>query len=208
MNATGNMAVSTLPVLACVMLVGATTSSTLFTDSGDHLTKDAQQLVNDVLDDLTTYLKIDDVIGKYDQTTGRQRIEKLVLLVKPLFVCTLDIAHMTITLTNDNDVIILIYSNQTVPVSSTSSIFEGTVWETPPNTFSLISIIDTDNSLTDYGIMNDDIAYLTIRIPPGFSFNDDDSLTITLIPPTGITRTILLETPTFHTSSIVSFGAQ
>jgi archaellin len=202
------MAVSTLPVLACVMLVGATTSSTLFTDSGDHLTKDAQQLVNDVLDDLTTYLKIDDVIGKYDQTTGRQRIEKLVLLVKPLFVCTLDIAHMTITLTNDNDVIILIYSNQTVPVSSTSSIFEGTVWETPPNTFSLISIIDTDNSLTDYGIMNDDIAYLTIRIPPGFSFNDDDSLTITLIPPTGITRTILLETPTFHTSSIVSFGAQ
>jgi hypothetical protein len=45
--------------------------------------------------------------------------------------------------------------------------------------------------------MNDqsDIAYMIITLPEDIAMRYDESLTITLIPPTGYSRTVILQAP-------------
>jgi hypothetical protein len=43
-----------------------------------------EEILDDVLDEISTYLQIKDVMGKYYSTCGEQRIEKVVILIKPL----------------------------------------------------------------------------------------------------------------------------
>jgi len=205
MNNKGNFGISTIPVLTSLLLVGAGTSSVMFGDT-DNLAKDAEKIVNEVMEEITTYLKIDEALGKYYCANGICNVEKIVLCVKPLIRSTIDMSELTIKLCNNDDVMVLNYNGHAVENDPSETVFENTIWDETDNAFSLIVMIDKDKSLVDYGIMNEDTAFIAIRLPDTFTLNDDESITVSIIPSKGVTRSIVLETPSFHTSNIISFG--
>lgn len=203
MNNKASMGTIAIPLISSFLLMGAA-SSVIF-DNSDALVGDAEQTLNGVLDEITTYLKIDDVIGKYYNTNGIRRIEKIVILVKQFIESTVNISDVTIKIRNSNDVMLLKYSGCAME-SDSSAVFEHQVWETTNNTFSLIVVHDKDRSLLDYNIMNEDTAFIAIRLLDRFTMADDESIIVSIIPSTGITRSVVLETPSFHISNIISFG--
>ena len=202
MNNLGNMGASAIPMLASFMLIGAA-SSVVFEDS-DEFAKNAEQTVNEVMEEITTYLKIGDSIGMYYTNDEGRRVEKIVLLVKPLIQCNIDMSELTIKICNNNNVMLLDYSGSAVE-SNSGALFEHQVWGTTNNTFSLIVTLDKDRSLLDYSIMNEDITFIAVKLPGQFAMGNRESLTISIIPSKGITSSVFLETPSFHSSNIISF---
>ena len=204
MNNKGNMGISAIPVLISFLIAGATTSSVIL-KSSDTTSGDVGQIVNDALEKITTYLEINDAIGKYDVTDGVRSVEKIVLLVKPLVSTNINMSEVMIKISNDNDVLLLSYSGYAVERSSAETIFENKIWDKTDNAFGLIVLIDTDNSLLTYSVMNDDTAFIAIKLPSGFAMTNDESLTISIIPAQGTTTSVVIETPSFHTANIISF---
>ena len=205
MNNIGAMGASIFPVLTSFILIGAGASSILVEDSED-LAQEAEHIVNDVIEEITTYFTIDDVVGKYDTTNGVRSIKKIAILIKPFIQSTINLSEMTIKISNQHDLIILRFSSH-VMERSTEGIFEHPIWLNTDHAFSIIVLIDTDRSVIDYTVMNNDFVILAIKLPDQFTMKNDESITISLVPPHGITRSVILETPSFHSSDIISFKA-
>ncbi len=203
MNNIGSTGITAISLLTSFLVTGAA-SSVMFSSS-DDLSENAKQMVNDVVNEITTYLRIEDAIGKYYTTDGVRSVEKIVIFVKEFIQNNINMSELTIQISNNNDILLLKYSGHAVEADS-DSIFENKVWDKTNNTFSLIVIIDQDRSLLDYNIMNKDTAFIVIKLPDRFFMKNRDSLTVSIIPSNGITSSILLETPSFHISNIISFG--
>jgi archaellin len=203
MNNKGSVGITAIPLFSSVFLIGATVSTVMF-EGTDDMTNDAEKILNDVIDEITTYLKIDDIIGKYYNTNGNRRVEKIVILVKQLFQNAINMSEMTIKISNNNDIILLGYSGHAVE-SNSEALFEDQVWGETNNAFSLIVTQDNDRSLLDYNIMNKDTAFIAIKLPEQLAMKNDESIIISLIPAKGIIRSIVFETPSFHSSNILSF---
>jgi len=201
----GSIGTTALPLLSGILLMGAA-SSVVF-ESSDDLSLDAEQIVKGVLDEITTYLKIDDVIGKYYSNNGTRRVEKIVLLVKPFIKSAINVSELTIKIQNNNDVVLWKYSGYAVK-SDGEAVFENQIWEKTNNSFSLIVVIDEDRSLLDYNIMNEDTVFIAISLSEGLFMEGRDSMTVSIMPAKGIIRSIVLETPSFHTSNVISFTNQ
>ena len=199
----GSIGTTAIPLLSSFLLMGAA-SSVMF-GSSDDLSMDAEQIVNGVLDEITTYLKIEDTLGKYYNNNGTRRVEKIVILVKPFIKSAINISELTIKIRNNDDVILLRYSGSAVE-SDSGGIFENWIWDETSNAFSIIVVLDKDRSLLDYNVMNEDLVFIAVKLPDRFCMKDDETITISIIPSKGIIRTIVLETPSFHSSDIISFG--
>lgn len=204
MNNKGSIGITTVPLLTSFLLIGATASSVIF-EGSDNVALNTKQRLNDVIDEITTYLKIDSVIGKYYTTNGIRRVEKIVILVKQFIQSTINMKEVMIKICNNNDVILLGYNGYATEGNS-RAVFEHQIWETIDNTFSLIVILDNDRSLLDYGIMNKDKTFIAIRLPDNFAMKDGESISLSIILAKGITSSIVLKTPSFHSSNIISFG--
>lgn len=63
--------------------------------------------------------------------------------------------------------------------------------------FGFIVILDKDQSIIDYGTINDntDMTYIIIKLPNDFTMKKGDTLELTLSPSTGVTKTINLKAP-------------
>jgi archaellin len=204
MNNNGSVGITTVPLLTSFLLVGATASSVLF-EGSDNIAMDAEQTLNDVLNEITTYLKIDSILGKYYTTEGIRSVERIVVFVKQFIQNSIDISELTIQLINNNDVVLLGYSGHTVE-SNSKSVFEHLVWEKTNNAFSVMVLLDKDRSLLDYNIMNEDTAVIVIQLPDQFMMANGEALTVSIIPAEGIVCSLHIETPSFHSSNIISFG--
>ena len=100
----------------------------------------------------------------------------------------------------------LYYSGQAEFIKK-EPLFEHPIWQnTNEVDFSLIVTLDKDNSITSYDTINDytDTAYIIINLPEEFTMKKGDSLTITLFPSTGITRTTTIVAP-LPIKPVVSF---
>ena len=111
---------------------------------------------------------------------------------------------MTIQIKNNNDVIMLGYSGYAIEGNS-ELIFDHQIWGKTNNAFSIIVIIDEDRSLLDYGILNDDTAFIIIHLPEEFVISKGETISIKITPPKGVYRSFNLVAPSFHASNIISF---
>lgn len=204
MNNKGNAVTSTIPILVSMLVAGAASSTMMTQDAGD-LSDQLQQTVQDSLDTITTHLNIKDALGKYTDNTQGRHIEKIMLLLQPLIETNIDISKITIKLTNTHDTTLISYSGQTAYHDSSAPLFENTLWEQTKNSFSVLALIDDDDSITTYDIMNDDTAFVLINLPPTFSITKDQSLAVSIIPERGITTSIILEIDGFQESTIIDF---
>jgi archaellin len=203
MNNIGSTGIVYVALFSGFLLVGTTTSSVLL-DASNDISMDAKQTLNDVINEITTYLEIKEVIGKYNITNEDRSVDKIAILVKQFIQNTINVSEIVIKICNNNDVLLLRYGGRAVEVKS-GGIFEQEIWDTIDSTFGLIVIIDNDRSLLEYGSMNKDMVLFAIKLPASFSMKKRESITVSITPGKGITSSVVLKAPSFYSSNIISF---
>ena len=196
-------------ILVLAFILAGIAVASVITDESSSATTDEnyEQLVEETIDEISTYIQIRDQKGKYYKVDGEYKIQKIALLLSPLVSSNIDVSGLTVMLDDGESVRILYYNGASEHLGS-NSLFEHILWHSlSDNDFSFISIIDDDSSLVNFNTINDyrDNAYLIFKLPADMQLTKKDKLTITLFPSTGIDRTIFLEAPPALTS-VVDFG--
>lgn len=197
MNNQGATGIATAILLISFILIGATAASVIMGDSGNNPEENYEEILDEALNEISTYIQIKDALGKYNSTTEEQHIQKIAILIKPLFSIDIDASKLVIKLNNGKQIKMLYYNRQAEFISS-NSLFEHPIWTTVTDTdFGFIVILDKDQSIIDYGTINDntDMTYIIIKLPNDFTMKKGDTLELTLSPSTGITKTINLKAP-------------
>jgi len=206
MNNRGSIAITGVILLTSVILIGVVATSVLSSETEEISEKDVEEILDDTLNEITTYLKITDKLGKYYGVHHQQKIEKIAIMVKPLISTDIDISELTVKLCDGNTVKILSFNGNADFIGS-QSLFEHSLWDDlPEGTFGFIVTHDKDNSLVDYNIINKntDMAYIVIKLSEELSLEKGETLIVTLFPESGIQRTIKVEAP-MPMKSIISF---
>ena len=184
-------------LLLMFLLIGAASASWIITDSEITSEDELNRITNEVIDEICSSLLIKQIIGKYQDFQGEQRITKIAILIKPYVSQTIDITHMTITLCDGQQYTILFF-NGTAGSLRSSSLFDHPQWDSmTAGTFSVLSTIDDDTSIVNSQLINKntDMLFLLLSFPDGTGMKQDDVLEVTILPSPGIGRTVSLEAP-------------
>lgn len=194
-------------LLVSLLLIGITTASVLL-DGSSGLTEEADlnQITNEVIDEISTYIQIRDIKGKFCEIDGVKKIQKIAILISPLVTQDISLSQLTIQLDDGESLHMLNYSLYAESLDE-NSIFEHSIWKNiRGENFGFISIYDFDNSLINHDLINDysDNAYIVFELPLDMALAKHEKIIITLFPSSGITRVIELEAP-LPIKSVVTF---
>jgi len=194
-------------LLVSLLLIGITTASVL-SDGSSGLTEEADlnQITNEVIDEISTYIQIRDIKGKFCEIDGVKKIQKIAILISPLVTQDISLSQLTIQLDDGESLHMLNYSLYAESLDE-NSIFEHSIWKNiRGENFGFISIYDFDNSLINHDLINDysDNAYIVFELPLDMALAKHEKIIITLFPSSGITRVIELEAP-LPIKSVVTF---
>lgn len=199
-------------LLVSFLLIGATTASVLIGNTqsnGSISSEDIEKMVNEVVDDISTYIKITDIYGKYSSTENGPRIQQIAIPIKLYVSSTLDLMQFTIELNNGNQLSILTYTGNADCMQS-HTLFDDPLWNSiNEGTFGVLVTIDDDQSIVNFHTINKntDAAFLLIKLPQDFTMKQGDTLQITLVPSVGTSRTIEAIAP-LPTTSVVILGPE
>lgn len=197
MNDSGKLGVIAGILLLILVLIGAVSASIIITDSEEISEEEITTLVNEVVDELCSYLQIKHIIAKYETIQGEHRIQKIGILIKSFVSHNIDLSHMTIELCDGQHYHMFFYNGSTDSIHS-YSLFEHPLWNSlHPGSFGLLATIDDDNSIIQSHLMNKntDMTFLILQLPFDIALKNGDQLDITLLPSPGIGRTVCLEVP-------------
>ena len=158
----------TIVLLISLILIGITTASVL-TDSNSGYTEetDLNKITNEVIDEISTYIQIKDIKGKFYEIDGVKKIQKIAILISPLVTQEISLSQLIIQLNNGESVRMLTYSSNAKSLDQ-SSIFENKIWDNiAEKNFGFIGICDLDNSVVNYDTINDysDNVYIVFKLP-------------------------------------------
>jgi len=201
MNKNGSLGISALILFFALILIAAIAASILISNIASSQTSsdenDLTRITQETVNEITTYLQVKDIHAKYTMTDPEPTIHALAILIKPLVSSEIDLQTLTIEISNGQTINFFTYSTNTAPIGS-FSLFEHPLWNnTSTANFSALVLLDTDHSILDYHTINaqNDIAYLLLKLPDNLSLKKDDAITITLLPGTGVTRTLTVTAP-------------
>lgn len=204
MSAHGSLGITAAVILLTSLLVGVAAGS-LMMQSSDSFEIDLEQLTDDAVNEISTYLVVKDIFGKYSSQDQDRCISQIVLLVKPMFHGSLEISGLSLQLNNGDDICVLSYADM-IGTLSENRIFSHSLWqELPSDSYGLIVLNDADGSVESLHCLNDpsDAVYLLLKLPSQYQLSKDDSMILTLVPEIGIQRTFFLEAP-LSMSAVVS----
>lgn len=203
MNNWGSTGIAAGILLISFILIAATAASVVDNQLNGTSEEDVEQILNDVLEEITTYIQIKEKIGKYYTTNGEKQIEKLAILIKPLISQNIKISELNIKLCNGDNIKIISYTGNSEFIGA-QTLFEHQIWNSITyDNFGFIVLSDKDKSLMNYNVLNEDMAYIIIKLSEEFTMSKGESMTITLIPLSGTPIAIELEAP-LPMSKIVS----
>ncbi|HVQ00084.1 MAG TPA: hypothetical protein VMT57_01080 [Candidatus Thermoplasmatota archaeon] len=205
MTVTGNLGLTAGIILIVIILIAAVAGSVIIQTTQDVSNRDLTSITNEALDEITTYLQVKNVIGKYEDVQGQEVIQRIAVLIKPLVSLHLDITKLTIMISDGNDVHLLTFSGLAAPIKS-YSLFSHPLWDLiNDSSFGIISTVDDDNSMIDAHTIdkNTDMGFIIINLPATDRLLYDESMQLTLIPSPGNERIITLEPP-LPTSQVVT----
>jgi len=189
--------ITTLIILTALLLVGITVTSVITEGTSDTTTEcNYEEITDELIKEITSYLQIKDQKGKYTNINEEQKIEKIAILLSPLVSQNIDLTKLTIQLDNGQTIKILKYYKSSKLTQQ--SLFEHKLWVTLNGTnYALLTICDTDNLIANYNLINEnsDNAYLIFKLPPDMMMKKYDTLKVTLFPSSGITKTTILKAP-------------
>lgn len=193
-------AIATTILLITFILITATAASLLIqppANNTSHNQQQYQQILDNTLKEITTYVQIKNIIGRYDIPTNQGSIQQIAILLTSLFTIELDLSSLFIQLNNGQTIQLLSY-NQNAAKLSHHSLFHHPLWNNlTPATYSVLPIHDTDNSILDYNIINDqtDMIYLIFTLSENLAIQKGENIELTLLPSTGTTKIIQLTAP-------------
>jgi archaellin len=205
----GSLGITSLILFISFCLIAMTAASVILKPSSSNNALSVQNVndqVNEAVNEISTYIQEKDMVGKYTTIGNEKKITQIALLLKPLFTIDIDLSALTIKLYNGENIRLLTY-NQHAASLGAQSLFDHSVWKNNSNnTFSIIVVQDSDSSLKNFGLMNQntDMIYLLISLPDDFAMKYGDNLFVTLFPTPGVSRTFEL-TASLPMHSIVSF---
>lgn len=189
-----------------LLLVGMTVASVITDESTEATTQyDFEQMANQIMNEITSYIQIKDQKGKFSEINGEQMIEKIAILVSPLVSQDIDLSQMTIQLDNGESVRILNYNDS--KKLDGQSIFEHSLWDNMTgDNFGFITICDLDNSIVNFDLINEnsDNAYLIFKLPQDMTMEKYDKIIVTILPSSGIAIHTLLKAP-MPVNSVITF---
>lgn len=163
-------------------------------------TKDSQeqfqQYLKDALDEISTYLQIENAYGEYSSSSP-PKLTKIAILVSPFFHGTLDISQWVLQIHTPYALHIQTY-NRSIANLDSYTVFTHPLWDNlQTNTFGVISIQDLDNSLTKHHVFTDttDQAFIIILLEESNGILKGEHVTIALTPGSGIKKTIEFTAP-------------
>lgn len=196
-NNEGITGIAAAILLASIVLIAGVAASVVMSSSEGKTEEDYEQMMNEALDEISTYLQIKNAVGKYYYIEGEKRIQKIAILIKPIFSIDIDTSQLIIQLSNGKQIQMLYYGGHAEFIHA-HPLFEHPIWNNQnENIFGFIVALDKDKSLVDYSTINDhtDMAYVTIKLSEDFQLKNGESIQITLFPSTGIARTVTIEAP-------------
>ena len=195
-NVEGSIGISTVILIIGILLVAATVGSVI-TEPPQNLTEeDINQLMDDVVKEISSYIQIKEVIGKFYPSENGLTIQKIILLVTPLCHGDFDLNDMIIQLQSKNAITTLYYNQHAVVARG--NLFSEEYWNRDSSeVYSCLVTLDKDFSISQYDTLNEpsDMAYLTLNLPNEMFLQKGDKLTISMIPSSGVMRTIFIEAP-------------
>ena len=117
-----------LILLISLMLIGITVASIITGENtGTTTEENYDQMTEEVINEISTYIQIKDQKGKYYEINGKQRIEKIALWISPLVTQEINVSQLTIQLNNGETVMFLMYNENAENLES-NSIFGHPIW--------------------------------------------------------------------------------
>lgn len=208
MNNSGSSGILSLFLISILLLGTATISNELILKENDekmYSFDNCEEILNDTIEEISTYFNIKQIIGKYYNNENMLNIEKIIILLKPYFDINFDISDLHILLSNGEKTIILQF-NDNIEFVGQYDVFEHQNWNYISYGFySLLVISDKDNSIKEFNIINEntDMIYITLILSDYFDFVKGDNIKISLIPSIGTLQTFTLKAP-LPTSKIVN----
>ena len=197
MDLNGLTGITTPFFLISFILISATAASVIISDSSSITETDVEDLVDNLVDELTVYIQIKEIVGKYYSVDEEQRIQSIALLIEPLFPITIDASSLMVKLDTGELIKILYYTGDSAHLHS-NTLFEHPIWAALDiDKFSFLIIYDKDNSVEMNHVFNDntDMVYMIIRLSPEFAMNKGDTIKLTIFSSTSVTRTVTLKAP-------------
>ncbi len=154
-----------------------------------------QQYVDDSLNDITRYLKIQDIYGLYGKQTP-YHLTKIAILATPLFHQEINLSTWIIQVQLANNLKIFSY-NYTISALNSSDLFSHQLWsQLSSHHFGIISIQDNDDSLIKYHSLSDpsDMIFFTINVSDLLIHNGEE-IQLFLTPEIGVKRSFTFKVP-------------
>jgi archaellin len=196
MNNNAITGISATILLGCIILIAGVAGSVVMNNSEEEIGQ-YEQILDNTYNEIVNYIQVKDIVGKYSSINGEKQIDKIAILIKPLFTNNMDTTEFLIKLNNGEQIKILSSSEQTEFIYS-NSLFNHPLWNNMRGTgFSIIAIHDKDRSIIDYNTINHntDMAYIIIPFTEEFAMKKGDTMTVSIIPSTGVIKTIAIEAP-------------
>jgi archaellin len=203
MRSAGSLGILAIALFITLILVSAATSSVIL-DNQTTSSDTYENLVNEVTTDLTSYLKIQQILGHIDQTTTNGGITQLAIRIRLLVSGTINLAGLTLELIIGDNILLLTYQQNATRMLGSNSLFNTESWQKlTPQTFAMLIITDDDHSITTGHTLNKntDTGFLLINLPEDMAIHAYDTMELRVIPNPGHIRQISLEVP-FQTQTI------
>jgi len=205
MNNWGSNGITGMIILIAIMLITVTVAGVVTDETTSTTTEeDYEQMLEDAVNEISRYILVKEILGKFSNINGERQIEKIFLWITPLFEQYIDLSQLTIELNNRESVMMLTYSGISNPMES-GDVFEQSIWDSLNGTnFGLISIIDLDDSIVNNAALDKagDHVGVVLKLPNGMTMSKYDEMVLKLVLPVGVVRTLYLKVP-FSTKSIV-----
>ena len=122
-------------LIVAFILAGIAVASVITGETTSATTEDNyDQIIEETIDEISTYIQIRDQRGKYYKVDGVNRIQKIALLISPLVSQNIDVTGLTVMLDNGEYVRILYYSGSSSNLESLHSLLsKSNAWVVFPS---------------------------------------------------------------------------
>ena len=204
MKITSYLVIFVAITILSILVITSTANTLILEPEEDFSEEEMNELLEAIYDDISTYMKIDKIVGEYESNNGQRVLSHIAIQIHSLFTKEIQINNIIIELSNGYDMKYFTYTNE-CDVLRNYSLFSHPMFKRlTGNSFGIITIIDNDDSIIKHQLINhnSDRLFIIISLKDPFMIKSGDSFSLTLHPPTGTIRTISIDPP-FSTHPIV-----
>jgi archaellin len=166
--------------------------------------EEINELINAIYDEISTYISIDQILGRYNQSNENRYLNQLTIQIHSTFPKDIIISDIVVEVSDGKQIQFFSFNNKCDLIYN-QSLFSNNVWkDLKANEFGILTIFDKDKSIVEQQIINhhSDRVILIFKLDEFFEIKNGDIITISLHPSFGTIRTLRIEIP-FSTKQIV-----